>query len=358
MENNNSALTPPKAVVSQLPPAFLRTMSSLLDREGIDFAAECRRRGLDLPAWLDNALDIPRPLHEDFERCIVELTRHQPQRWLALGLALRLPAYGVLGLATLTAPSLREILSLNTQYRGLPFSLAGLDPIALGDGEGVRWDMGQVPTEFRDFTLTRDIAATRVAMNDIWAGEFPFTRLLLAPAHAHLAELLEPLRIPLAIDDAGTCLLWHVDSSARPLPYGDSDLHQFYSGQCRQLATHSAFGDPFLDRVGRAIEAALHTQPQAVSLARIARMLAISVRTLQRRLGDRRMSFRAISDRVRRELAEHFLRDPSIPLADVAFRLGYSEPAGFHHAFQRWLGVSPSAYRRDCAVPAAGVHRF
>ena len=147
---------------------------------------------------------------------------------------------------------------------------------------------------------------------------------------------------------------WDARHSLRPLPYGDADLHAFYVEQCHQLAAHSTFSDPFLDSVSRAIETTLYAQPDGVSLERTARMLTISVRTLQRRLGDRDMSFRAISDRTRQKLAETFLSDPSIPVADVAFRLGYSEPAGFYHAFHRWLGISPNAYRREVAARDCG----
>ena len=359
MIKNNSAITNNsvphcyKSVVSQMPPAFLRSMSNQLGRAGIDFAKECRRRGLDLPTYLKNSIGIPRPLHESFEHCIFELTRENPRQWLELGGALRLAAYGVLGLATLTAPTAQEILTLTTRFRGLPFSLADLDRVVIDDEEGVRWDLRQVPGEFRDFTLVRDIAANLVAMNDVWAGNFPVTGLTLAPEYTHLAKTLEQLGIPISISDLGTCMLWKSESSRQPLPYGDNDLHQFYVVQCEEISARSSFEDPFLDRVSRVIEATLAVKPEEVSLEQTAKTLGVSVRTLQRRLGDRDMSFREISDMTRQKLAELFLRDGSIPIADISYRLGYSEPAGFYHAFHRWLGVSPNEYRRDVMVPTS-----
>ncbi|WP_395854791.1 helix-turn-helix domain-containing protein [Cystobacter fuscus] len=34
------------------------------------------------------------------------------------------------------------------------------------------------------------------------------------------------------------------------------------------------------------------------------------------------------------------------PIAKVAWRLGYSAPSAFHHAFRRWTGQSPREWRR------------
>ncbi|RZI79505.1 MAG: helix-turn-helix domain-containing protein, partial [Microbacterium sp.] len=34
-------------------------------------------------------------------------------------------------------------------------------------------------------------------------------------------------------------------------------------------------------------------------------------------------------------------------VAQLAERLGFSEPSAFHRAFRRWTGSSPGAYRPD-----------
>jgi AraC-like DNA-binding protein len=41
-----------------------------------------------------------------------------------------------------------------------------------------------------------------------------------------------------------------------------------------------------------------------------------------------------------------WLEDPDIQLNDLAFELGYTKPANFTRAFKRWVGVSPSEFRR------------
>jgi AraC-like DNA-binding protein len=37
--------------------------------------------------------------------------------------------------------------------------------------------------------------------------------------------------------------------------------------------------------------------------------------------------------------------DPSLPVREIAYLLGYAEHSSFHRAFRRWHGRSPRAHR-------------
>ncbi len=84
--------------------------------------------------------------------------------------------------------------------------------------------------------------------------------------------------------------------------------------------------------------------------AGIAKALNMSVRNLQRRLGHEGATFRSLLEATRRELAHEFVRDEDMPLNEITYRLGFSEPANFSRAFKRWTGFSPSQYRRERQV--------
>jgi AraC-like DNA-binding protein len=86
----------------------------------------------------------------------------------------------------------------------------------------------------------------------------------------------------------------------------------------------------------------------------VAKRLAMSVRTLQRRLDDHGVVFRDLVQEVRRELAERYLAEKSANLTEVAFLLGYSELSTFDRAFRRWTGSTPVAARRMLRAAAAG----
>ena len=82
------------------------------------------------------------------------------------------------------------------------------------------------------------------------------------------------------------------------------------------------------------------------STTSIARKLAMSARTLQRRLAEENLTVSALVEEVRRELALGHLNDPTLGLSDIAFMLGYSDATSFQRAFRRWTGQAPATYRR------------
>ncbi len=88
-----------------------------------------------------------------------------------------------------------------------------------------------------------------------------------------------------------------------------------------------------------------HLKGEVPSIEAIARNLAISVRNLQRQLQQEGTSYQKILDETRKELALRHLKNPHIPIHDVAFLLGFSEPSAFHRAFKRWTNQTPRDYR-------------
>ena len=86
-----------------------------------------------------------------------------------------------------------------------------------------------------------------------------------------------------------------------------------------------------------------HKKP---SIRTIGRQMGLSARTLSRLLVKEGTSFSDIQDQVRHNLAVALLDDASVSIAEIAFFLGYAEPAPFHRSFKRWTGTTPQAHRR------------
>jgi AraC-like DNA-binding protein len=79
----------------------------------------------------------------------------------------------------------------------------------------------------------------------------------------------------------------------------------------------------------------------------VARELASSPRTLQRRLGDLGVSYQRVLEEARRDLASHYLLHSSLELSEIAYLLGYEDANSFFRAFTRWEGSSPGRWRLD-----------
>lgn len=54
----------------------------------------------------------------------------------------------------------------------------------------------------------------------------------------------------------------------------------------------------------------------------------------------------------RLDAAARMLERTEAPADEVAWQVGYEDPAFFRHLFRRLAGVSPGAYRRSYRVPA------
>ena len=84
----------------------------------------------------------------------------------------------------------------------------------------------------------------------------------------------------------------------------------------------------------------------AAALEVVAAHLNMHPKTLQRRLAAEGTSFSALLDSVRRETAEHYLRDTQISLSHLARQLGYTEQGALTRSCQRWFGTGPMTHRR------------
>jgi AraC-like DNA-binding protein len=101
-------------------------------------------------------------------------------------------------------------------------------------------------------------------------------------------------------------------------------------------------GDGF---VGARVEQLLAARGQHLQLTDVARLLRVSRRTLIRRLRREGTSYRGLLDARQKSRAAALLRDRQCDVAEVAYALGYEEPANFGRACRRWFGMSPGRYR-------------
>jgi len=105
----------------------------------------------------------------------------------------------------------------------------------------------------------------------------------------------------------------------------------------------AAKANGFARRVEAELEPLLATGP--VRIEHIARALGCSRQTLYRRLKAEGLTFAKVLAELRRREALKLVRDPSLPVKEIAWRLGFSDPAAFSRAFKRWTGKSPQSFR-------------
>jgi AraC-like DNA-binding protein len=73
--------------------------------------------------------------------------------------------------------------------------------------------------------------------------------------------------------------------------------------------------------------------------------IGVTARTLERRLAREGVSFLDVLEELRCELAKRYLREPNLPISEIAWLLGYADPSAFTHSFRRWTGKPPRQVR-------------
>ena len=111
----------------------------------------------------------------------------------------------------------------------------------------------------------------------------------------------------------------------------------------REMAKKAPARDSFRRRVEAEVEPLLTSG--TIRIERIARTLGCSRQTLYRRLKAEGLTFAQLLDDLRRRRALQLVGNASLPVKEIAWRLGFSDPAAFSRAFKRWTGKSPQAFR-------------
>jgi AraC-like DNA-binding protein len=84
----------------------------------------------------------------------------------------------------------------------------------------------------------------------------------------------------------------------------------------------------------------------APAFADVAGHFNMSSKTLERRLSERKASYRDIVDSTRCNLAKHYLAETDLRLHQISYALGYAEPGPLVRAFKRWTDSTPMQFRQ------------
>lgn len=129
-----------------------------------------------------------------------------------------------------------------------------------------------------------------------------------------------------------------------PLREPDPALREYLEVRAAALLDNLREGHDFENLVRTKIDARLSTGTPSVD--EVARELAMSSRTLQRRLSEEGLSFTALVEDVRKRAALSLVKDPRISVSEIAALVGYRDVASFRAAFHRWTGTTPRDARR------------
>ncbi len=325
-----------------LPIWGMRVLMGYLEARGVDVASIRRRVGLGVDLGPDQRL--PESVPREVWRLAAEATGDEA---IAIHVAeARAPAaLDVLEYAFRASPTLGEALGQVVRYGRVMHDRVTLRLVA--EGGAVRLTGTLAPghpisryqAEFFLATwlqLARDTCSPDLAPVEVRFGH---------SAPAGVDELRRFFACPLVFGQADVGLLFARADVDRPMRGADPALTALLGRQLDRLL-QSLPADASLSSRARALVRDDLPSGNA-SAERVAKQLAVSVRTLSRRLAAEATSFREILDSVREELACAHLRNPAMEIVEIAFLLGYSESSAFHRWFKRRTGRTPLEFRSE-----------
>lgn len=265
---------------------------------------------------------------------------------MELGSLYQLTSYGIWGYALLASPSLRKAIDLGLRYLDLTYAFCDIHLEKVDQEARIVFEP-KVSGPLADFVLYRDLFAMMVVQKDLFAGAFPEFKVGFAsdePAQSSslpIQDFKQRYGGDLCFQQEANFVSFSADFLDVALPRGNEITARICEQQCCDLLNAKQVLAGIADRVRQV----MLRQGLNTSMERVADEMAMTSRTLHRKLSDEGTSWRNVRDDVRCGMAEELLATQNMQLLEVAERLGFNDAANFSHSFKRWRGVSPSQYR-------------
>jgi len=272
--------------------------------------------------------------------------RPGPELPLEIGKSLHLSAYGLYGFALLCSPSVRSGFEFAVRYHQLATPVFEIR-WDIRDGAFV-WtfpDEARVgyPRPLKTFLLTQQLSQHVTHVKDIARADRIPTVIRAA---------IEPPKDPEPYEARFGCpVVFRVETTEivydmsilddRP-PLTNPITYAMLRESCEALIGAVPDKTGIAGQVSRIFMESAAPFP---SMDDVAAKLAMTSRTLRRRLTEEGVAFSGLLDEVRNKLAKKYLDSSAFTIDDITELLGFSDTANFRSSFKRWNGMTPSAYR-------------
>jgi AraC-like DNA-binding protein len=321
--------------------ASVHLLVGLAGEHGVSPAACLRGSGIAPRMLRDPWAEIEAGQELVVVRNIVRLLGDRPAIGLEAGARYHLTAYGIWGYALLASRTLRGATDVGLRYLDLTYAFARF--VAEEDARELRMvlDDAAIPEDCRRFLVERDAAAVVAIHRELFADEVPLRRVWFRfPRPPYAGRFRDYFPGPVAFGQPANLIAIDAVWADRPLPQANEQTARLCEAQCAALLDRRRARA----RVSARVRQQLLRPGAQATMARVATTLGMAPRSLHRRLAAEGTTFRRLAGEVREALAEEMLAH-RMTVEEVAERLGYAEPASFIHAFKRWKGVPPGAYR-------------
>lgn len=320
-------------------PHFLR-------REGFEVDRLLTSIGVDPELLTDNECLIPLALGASFVEAVVKKTG-MAQIGLDVGSITSIHDLGAFGVVLSQSLTLRDLLQRLTRL--MPAINSGAKTWIEDDSSAevivLRHQHQQIVqrANIDGYTLALLITAVRMAAGPQWRP-----KKIWLDAAAGRVDRFEALSDAQCMGDTHQ-IGFEIPRNLLSTPLLKSSHHQSTLNSPPQhhlnIIRDTAPAQDFIGNITQTIHSGLGSQ--VPSIEQTADFASTSVRTLQRKLKAKGWHYRELVDKVRHQETIRLLSSGETSILEISHHLGYTDPANFSHACQRWTGISPVEYRKQ-----------
>jgi len=335
--------------------SVFRDLPAFLEAKGADFVAICQNLGMDHTNFVDKNLSLDVVVIDQVLESAAIAT-NQPNLGLEFRKFVQPGASGLFGQLQATSTTVRQLLRTTAEYGELAIR--------------------PVTTDFREDALG-GVFTSRIVGLDIRKRR-QLTDLLMALLVERIRMATGPNWVPSSVwfetpepDDShlyydifGEDISFDEQTFGLTVPLNDLDaaisqtaiglfdtLRPLAEEELASLREKETISGLVASTIRIHLAEASSESRRLVTLQDIADRLEVSPRTLQWRLAQAYTSFDVTLRSVRLDLAQTYLKDDRMSIAEVSAALGFAEPSVFSRWSVRLLGGNPTEVRRRLQAP-------
>lgn len=323
---------------------FEASWQPLLRDLGVNARDVMRRAGLPEDLLTRSAPRISTKEYFRFWRALEQLV-DEPALPLRLVETLTTEAFSPAMFAALCSPNLGVAVErLSTYKRLIAPMLLDLTETTDGLRLSVRWlrNEDSVPESWAGAELAFLVRLARIATR-----ETTVPRLVSAPRRLEPEAAYREF-FGVGVSEAPEYAVeFHAADVTRPFLTANDAMWKSFEPELRRRLTQIDRSAGISDRVRAILLEALPSGQSGMDA--VARRLAVSRRTLQRKLNEEGTTYQKLLSETREALARHYLARTDLSCTEISFLLGFEDPNSFFRAYHNWTGQTPVAHRQRLA---------
>jgi len=268
---------------------------------------------------------------------------NNPLIGLQVGEHIRPGSFSVLGHLLMTCATLRDALEQASRFAALVGDSGNFDVLFNGSGAELIYDLSEHDIPCRRERIEAIIASLVGFSRWITGVDILPTRITFRHSVPdEIQAYITFFKVTPVFGASTNSVFIDKKSLDLPLQQANPTLAILLDSHAEKILARLTETNPFLLQLRQTVLKNLpHGTPE---LEQTAQLLGTTERSLQRKLTEMNTSYQEQLNSLRKEAAIAYLQAGEYPQSEIAYLLGFSDPASFNRAFKRWTGMPPGRW--------------